>query len=231
MIFTSTEHMGDFVLLWPIASWYYKNKQEKIHFVITKNYHLCEKIVPLLEYQPFTEKVSLVDVSVGEHIFNPKKFDINGNYINFAHFRPADGHLGKWMPYYHADPNNLGVDLDYKIIYPEMDVPKYDVVWIETTPHRVLYNSLSKMVPTGSYELNHNDPIIKNINLAMKANEVWSTCAGFGVLMELVGKSQTFVIGEKDPGIHNIRSNVYPDHPIQHKWIFVPMDICLRSII
>jgi Tfp pilus assembly protein PilZ len=221
MIFTFSAHMGDFLILWPVASWYYKNKGEKIHFVVTQNYSLYEKLIPLLHCQDFTEKVTLVDVPRNTHVFNPINYGISGDYMNFGFHVDHTPFYGKWVPFYYASTYNLGVDMDFRIKYPKMEVPKYERIWIDTEPGRSLYGSLPKYVPEPRHKLDITKPIIENINIAVNADEVWSHGTGFTVLLEFVDKPSTIVVPGKDPYMQFIRANAYPDHPIQHKWIFI----------
>ena len=214
--------MGDFLLLWPVASWYYKNKGQKIHFVITKNYFMHEKMVPLLEYQPFTEKVTLVDIPPDIHVFNPANYGVTGEYMNFGFYAHAHNYKGKWTPFYYADLYQLGVDMDYRVSYPKEDVSKHERVWVETTPDKkLLYQTIPQRIPQPANQLSFNDPLITNINLAVNAGEVWTNGGGFTILMEFVDKPCTILTNGKDPWMQFIRANAYPNHPIQHKWIML----------
>ena len=89
MIFTTVSYIGDHILTWPVASWYYKTHDVKIDWVCTKNYPMYDIIKPFLEMQEFTNSVTLVDVGTNAHYsehwqFDPAELDIEGEYLNFG---------------------------------------------------------------------------------------------------------------------------------------------------
>src|SRR5438128_308991 len=117
MIFTNISWIGDFFLLWPVASWYYKNTGDKIHWVVTKNYYMYSIIEEVLRYQDFTKDVSLIDIGSdawNEHLwrFNPAKFGIEGEYMNFGFTQEMHG---KYIPDFYASLYGLKSDNNYCI--------------------------------------------------------------------------------------------------------------------
>ena len=127
MIFTHAGKLGDFLLCLPVASYYYKTTGDKVHFVLPKGIPHIQKAISLLEYQDFTEKVSLIDFKI--HNFNcggqpwninPADFGIEGEYKNFGYFSLP----GKYVPEYYAQNTSLGVDYEYRIQYPKRETPE-----------------------------------------------------------------------------------------------------------
>ena len=87
MIFTNVSRLGDFLLLWPVASWYYKETGDKIHWVLSDNFTLYHKIEKMLMMQKMTKKVSYVNVGtnagdINDWKFNPFDFGISCDYYN-----------------------------------------------------------------------------------------------------------------------------------------------------
>lgn len=198
MIFTAFSRLGDFMLTWPVASWYYKTHGEKIHWVLPKpleneehsNYNLylekynLFKIKNLLECQDFTEKVTYIPITERWQ-FNPEKYGIEGKYCNFGIWwtREFD-----YIPGVYGKRYGLGFDKDFVIKYKKIECPTYNDVWIETAVWRDNVGSLRKIIPPDSHELNHNDDIEYNINISMNAKNVWTNGGGFAIMMDLLKK-------------------------------------------
>lgn len=211
MIFTASARMGDFLLMWPVASWYYKTYNEKIHWVLPEatheyGYHMfverqnLKKIENLLSYQDFTEKVSYVQCPPGWQI-DPGKYGIDGKYFSFGVWWPIEY---PYIPSVYARRYGLDFDKDFVIKYRKMDCPVYKDVWIETAVWRDNVGSLRNIIPHDAYELKHEDDIEYNINIAMNAENVWTNGGGFTILMDFLKKStiihksrQEFSIGDK----------------------------------
>ena len=197
--------MGDFLHVWAVASWYYKTRGEKIHWVLPEATGInCpsnevahyKKLESLLRYQDFTSDVSFVDTPWSP-FWNPADFGISGEYYNFGVW----GRPTTYFSQFYADRYDLDYDKQYVIKYRDVDVPHYDNVWIETAPWRDNIGSLQKIIPPGSVELSHSDDVERNINLAVKAKNVWTNGGGFSIMLDLCNKSTIIFKSSMEHGI------------------------------
>lgn len=188
MIFTSVSRLGDFLLLLPVASWYYKTYNEKIHWVLSENFPLYKKIEELLYLQNLTQKVSYVSVgtdayNINHWKFNPADFGILGEYYNFGF---TFGTVYKYFPYLYADMYNLGVDNNFIIDLKDRDIKikeNYNV-WLEASNHRGEIGKLKTIVPSNSIELKGD--FIEDILLSKYASNRYFTMGGFMIIMDLM---------------------------------------------
>lgn len=181
--------MGDFLFTWAVASWYYKETNDKIHWIFPEANGLnCpvervlhyKKLEKLLRYQDFTSDVSFVNAP-WQPFWNPADFGYPGYYCNFGIWeRPR-----VYVSQFYADRYNMDYDRHFKIKYHDIDVPSHENVWIETAPWRDNIGSLKQIIPPGTVELLHTDDVEYNINLAAKAKNVWTNGGGFTILMDL----------------------------------------------
>lgn len=181
--------MGDFLLTWPVANWYYKTHNEKIHWVFPEaNGRNCpvervlhyKKLEKLLMYQDFTEKVSYVDAP-WTPFWNPADFGIEGKYSNFGIW----GRPFEYMSKYYADKYQYDFDKNFVIKYRKLDVPMHEDVWIETAPWRDNIGSLRQIIPQNCFQLSHNEDVEVNINIAANAKRIWTNGGGFTIFMDL----------------------------------------------
>ena len=129
MIVTHTGKLGDFFYCLPVASWIYKQANEKIHFVLPRCFVPFRKIESLLMLQEMTERVSLVDFNVQHYKRGgqpyrliPACYGIKGEYVNFG-FRNYKNRRGprwlkndlpdKFITEYYADEWGLGWDKSF----------------------------------------------------------------------------------------------------------------------
>jgi hypothetical protein len=190
MIFTNVSHIGDFFLLWPVASWYYKNTGKKIHFVVSKNYYMYYIVENFLKAQPFTEKISYVDVASNAldlncFTFNPENFGISGEYLNFGFWKHPDYH--EYIPEFYAKKYNLGVDYDYiptLIEFEDEIIPK---VTMEVAHQLHGYWPIWKAnMPIDTIDLlKMNNTFEKNTWYSVKAKERHFGASSSAVLMDL----------------------------------------------
>jgi len=110
--------MGDFLYCLPIASHLAKTRGVKIHFVLPECFPPFRYITPLIEMQPFTEKVTLVNHQCNwsghagqPYKFNPATHGIPGPFYNLG-FR---GYPNKFVTDYVAEEYGLGVDNDFTL--------------------------------------------------------------------------------------------------------------------
>lgn len=191
LIITSVSQLGDFLLIFPVASWIYKTYNRKIHFVLSDNFPIYKKAESLILCQDFTNKVSYVDVEPNSHktevfAFNPKKFGIDGEYINIGFYKYPDRYLSE----FYASFFNLGVDYDYqlKLSLSLNDSYKDKRVYIESSTYRCDFNEIFKYVTEEDVRLNISDSVEYNCSLAYGAKEVLCSMNGFSVAMDLMKK-------------------------------------------
>jgi hypothetical protein len=192
MIFTSVSRLGDFLLLWPVASWYYKNTKDKIHWVLSENFKLYYTIEPLLRLQPFTQDVSFVNVGTDaykDYIFNPSDFNIKGEYKNFGFgVYPS---IYKYMSEFYAEMHGYGWDKDFIINLGEFDRVNNEqdyTVYSEASSYRNDYGIINKYIPTNCIKIDQSRSLIENIAFAKNAKEVYSPYNGFAIIMDMINK-------------------------------------------
>lgn len=194
MIFTSVSYIGDHILLWPIASWFYKNHNRKIDWVCTKNYYMYHVIKPFLEMQEFTNSVTLVNVGTDAHdiscwAFNPEKFGISGSYFNFGFTGPL---LSNTITEKLASVHELGIDkefipkldLDHEDIKSIKDEEIKDKVTMKVQHADSRWNLWKSHMPSDVFELPTSNSYIKNVYLGLKAKERYLGASSFAVVMD-----------------------------------------------
>lgn len=183
MIFSNVSRLGDFLLVLPVASWYYKKYGEKIHWVLSDNFPLYKKIEELVLMQEFSEKVSYVNVGTDAHLdwkFDPAKFGIQGEYRNFGFWSTVD----RYFPEYYAERYGYEVDNDFIINLGEYDRTPLDYpVWIQSSPYRYEFGKFEQYIPENCIELTSD--FITDARLATRATEVYCTAGGFTALLDL----------------------------------------------
>jgi hypothetical protein len=190
MIFTNVSWIGDFFLLWPVASWYHKNFNQKIHFVVTENYYMYKLIDTFLRAQPFTENISYVNVGSDAHNpsnynFNPGEFGISGDYLNFGFYKPVT--ISDYLPKYYADKYGLGVDYEYIPTLIEFDDTPFEKVTMEVAHQKNgLWPIWKNMMPKDVVELlSLNQTFEKNVWYSVKAKERHFGATSSPALMDL----------------------------------------------
>ena len=204
MIFTNVSFIGDFFMLWPVASWYYKTYNDKIHFVVSKNYYMYEKVKPFLEQQEFCEKVTLVDVgsdawNLNNWSFNPADHGINGEYYNFG-FVPGT-HILKYMSEYYADLH--GFDYDREMVLKLIEFPGSEIYSKVTIPvaHQIngFWNHWRSLMPNDVVELDTNVSFEENVYKAYHADERHLGSSSLAIILDLLGKKSTIYAGHGFP--------------------------------
>lgn len=190
MIFTNVSWIGDFILLWPVASSYHKKFGEKIHFVVSKNYYMYQIVDSFLRNQPFTKDISYVNVgsdawNPANVNFNPAEFGIDGDYLNFGFWRQIKDN--DYLPKYYAERYGLDVDYDYVPTLIEFDSVPIKKVTMEVAHQKDGYWPIwKKMMPDDVVELlSLDEPFEKNVWYSVKAEERHFGATSSAVLMDL----------------------------------------------
>lgn len=225
MIFTINARIGDTVMLLPVASWYYKKFNEKIQFVLSSNGPYNDKLKEVIEYQSFCSGVNLVNIEFNAFThwkFDPQDFNISGNYYNFGfwNYPPPD----TWLPDFYASKYDFGVDEDYILEYPNIDVPVCKNAWIEAANYRNQYGRIEEHVPQPNLKLNETDGFFYNINIAIKSTNFYSCGGGFAALLELCQKKCIHIQTKyeyKEGHARIFRDKTRPDYKIKHDRIFI----------
>ncbi len=191
MIFTNISWIGDFFLLWPVASGFHRDYGEKIHWVVSKNYYMYPIVEKVLRHQDFTENVSYVDIepnawSTEKWVFDPSKFGIEGDYLNFGFTNDV---YGQYMPNYYASLYDITSNNNYvikPIEFPDK-VPHKKVTMEIAHKKDTLWPIWRSMMPDDVVELDYkNDPFELNLWYSMKAEERYFGCSSSPVLMDLM---------------------------------------------
>lgn len=188
MIFTHCGKLGDFGLFLPLASGFYKNTGEKIHWVLPKRFKPFTKIESLLLLQEFTDKVTLVDYVVENYgqggqpyKFNPADYSVAGEYKNLGFssnfgIMEAEDYLCNIF----AKDFNLPFDDKFVLNIPEADAVNknfYTEPYLET-----------KKNEDDAVFLDPQKDILDNLVLAKRCQSVTCHSSGFAVLMTFAGK-------------------------------------------
>lgn len=202
MIFTNVSWIGDFFMLWPVASQYYKTNGVKIHFVVSKNYYMYEKVLKFLEYQDFCERVTFIDIGSDawnrfNWEFNPKDYGIYGDYYNFGFYEKVDINMSE----YYARYNNLDYDknMTLKLIeFPDTDIPEKVTIKIahQENGYWGLWRS---MMPEDVCELDTNDPFELNVYKAYHSKERHLGSSSLSIMMDMLNKPMTVYAGHGFP--------------------------------
>jgi hypothetical protein len=120
--------LGDFILSLPVASWLYKTRRKKIHFILARRFEPFTKIKSLLMLQEMTGEVTLAEFPVRDwecggtpYKFNPRRYYVPcGEYYNLGMRR----HPRRFVPEFTAEECGLSYDPDFRINlgdYPRTD--------------------------------------------------------------------------------------------------------------
>lgn len=224
MVFTINARLGDTVMLLPVASWYAKKYNDTIHFVLSKNGPFNHLLIDLLKYQNFVSEVTLIDIpfdAFGFWEFNPNDYGVEcTEYYNFGFWEHPNQ---TWLPEFYGKRYGFEYDDDYVLQYPVIETPIYENVWVDAVPYRWQAGQVSNFVPDPKHELNQNDSLFYNINVAMNAREIFSCGGGFAALMELalrpcVHIKQAWEIEEGDARVFKEMSR---QSKVNHKYIIL----------
>ncbi len=213
MIFTHCGLLGDFMLSWPIASWYYKKTGDKIHFVLP-DIPCFSQVDEVLEVQPFTEKITKVQFKVDNfsrggqpYNLNPADFGILGEYFNLGFW----SHPDKYCAEFFAEEHGLGVDYDY-VLFVEDDESIQKHSKIIATPISDAYSEndieltkrqwgkymLDNFCPRDAFKLDLSKSLYYNLKLCKKADHVYSSDGGISIALDFMRVKQTVYYKERE---------------------------------
>lgn len=195
VIFTSVSWAGDFFLLWPVASWYYKKHNTKIHFVVSNNYYMYKVVKHFLENQPFCDKVTLIDIGsnawdINNWQFNPADYGISGLYYNFG-FLPQITSM--YMPEFYASLHGFEWDVDMELVvqnFSETEKPQKVTIPIAHEQDRN-WSHWKSLMPQDVVELSVNDSFELNVYKLFHAKERHLGTSALSVLTDLLNKDMT----------------------------------------
>lgn len=198
IVLTHTGKLGDFLLALPVASWFYQNTGEKIHWVLSSDFKPFRSIEPLLTLQEATGKISLVPHRIRHYKcggqpyrFDPAKYGITENsYLNIG-FR----HLPeKYVPDFYAEEIGAGVDYDFVL-----NVGGARPDFTGKTVYMNDYGRLTPYVKPDWIELNMKLPMHENLSLALGAAEIHCGFSGFAIGADLAGHRNIHVWKHGNP--------------------------------
>jgi hypothetical protein len=213
MIFTHCGLLGDFMLSWPIASWYYKKTGEKIHFVLP-DIACFSQVDDVLKEQPFTGKITKVNFKVGHfsrggqpYNLNPADFGILGEYVNLGFWEWPNKYCAEVM----AEEHGLGVDYDYTMEItldestPKFDkivafpiVEDYDIHASEMTKRQWGKYMLENFCPKDCHILDLSKSLHENLKICKNSNHVYCSDGGISIALDLMRKTQTVYYKERE---------------------------------
>jgi hypothetical protein len=111
--------LGDLIASLPVASWLYKTRGKKIHFVLARSFHPFTQLKSLLMLQEMTAEVTLAEFPVKDwecggtpYQFDPKRYYVPAKeYYNLGFRR----HPRRFVPEYVAEEYGLGYDPEFRL--------------------------------------------------------------------------------------------------------------------
>ncbi len=195
--------LGDFIASLPVASWIYRTRGKKIHFVLARRFEPFTKIQSLLRLQEMTAAVTLAEFPVRDwecggtpYIFDPRRFAVPvGEYYNLGFRR----HPKRYVPEYVAEEHGLGYDPDFRLSlgdYPRTeDVLCSDQYMLTEVPHAT--------------PLDLQDSILDNARRLAGARESYVSQSGLFHVLDFAGVTPTAVlIYPHSVNIHLFSTNV-----------------------
>jgi hypothetical protein len=120
VVLTHPGKLGDMLYALPVASWLYKERGLKTHWVLPMMFGPFQHIERLLQTQVFTEAVSLVKYTVRNYDcggqpykFNPNEYGVETDCwynLGFRHY-PS-----KFIPAFYAEEYGLGYDRNFVML-------------------------------------------------------------------------------------------------------------------
>lgn len=202
MIFTNVSRLGDFLLTLPVASAYYKQTGNKVHYVLSDRFPLYKKVESLVLHQECVGKVSYVDVGVDAFVdwsFNPAQFGIGGEYVNFGFPRYPDDYI----PRFYGRLHGIGFDETFVLKCPLTNTTYSEsTVWTKPSNYRDDFSLFQRYVKPDWVELDVSNSVETNMAYAIGSRHVVTSMGGFAILMELAGK-KTNILGYRSEFARN----------------------------
>ena len=219
MIFTNISKIGDFILTWPIASWWYKTYNQKIDWLLTKNYPVYESIKPFLEIQEFTSSVTLVDVGINalnpdEWKFDPTKFGFEGPYLNLGIPTIPTYYFPKvYVDGLSSDIMHLDIDENFKPRVIEEQCDTFDTVSIPLIDGSRNFDHMLR--GKNVHYLSLDDSWNYNLNVALKAKNIFLGMSSFSIMLDLLGIGHTIFCQQH----HHYQTSWFYKNPSLHRFI------------
>lgn len=202
--------LGDFIACLPIASWLYKTRGQKIHFVLANKFELFRQIRSLLMLQEMTSEVTLAELPITDwekggqpYKHNPNHYGVTTDeYYNFG-FRHTPR---RFVPRYVAEEYGLGYDAEFKLLLGNItqsdDILVSDHFMLEEVPNAT--------------PLDLSTDILNNAQRMAGARESHVAQSGLFHILDLAGITPTCVyIYPHSVNIERF-SNRLAEHNIKH---------------
>jgi hypothetical protein len=119
IVVTHCGKLGDFIACLPVASWLYKTRGKKIHFVLARSFHPFIRIRSLLMLQEMTAEVTLAEFPVKDwecggtpYRFDPNRYCVPAKeYYNLGFRRRPQ----RFVTQYVAEEHGLGYDANFRL--------------------------------------------------------------------------------------------------------------------
>lgn len=202
--------LGDFIACLPVASWLWKTRGKKIHFVLARSFPPFTQIHSLLMLQPMTHDVTLADFPIADwdkggrpYKHDPRAFGVDvREYYNLGFRRTPR----RFVPEYVAEEHSLGVDPEFKLSLG--DYLRSDEVLV-SDEHMLVE------VPQAQ-TLDLSQDILSNARRMAGAREAHVAQSGMFHILDWAGVTPTCVyIYPHSKNIH-LFSNRLAEHNIKH---------------
>ncbi len=195
--------LGDLIASLPVASWLFKTRGKRIHFVLARSFAPFTLVRSLLMMQEMTAEVTLAEFPVRDWECGgtPYKFDPNRYYVpameyyNFGFRR----HPRRFVPEYVAEEHGLGYDPNFKLSLG--DYPRTDEILCSDEYMR-------EEIPQAE-PLDLTEPVLENAQRLAGAKESFVSQSGLFHILDWAGVKPTKVlIYPHSVNIHLFSKNV-----------------------
>lgn len=179
--------LGDFIATLPVASWLFKTRRRKIHFVLAKEFKLFNQVVSLLKLQEMTAEVTLADFPILDwekggqpYHHDPNRYGIAAiETYNFGFRRTPR----RFVPQYVAGEYGLGYDSQFQLNLGEFE---------SSTAILVSDEFMLPEVPDASV-IDHSEDILANARRMAGARECHVCQSGLFHVLDWAGVTPTTV--------------------------------------
>lgn len=210
IVVTHCGKLGDFIACLPVASWLYKTRCQKIHFVLARGFTLFEQTRSLLMLQEMTDAVTLADFPVSDwekggqpYKHNPNQFGVTApEYYNFGFRRTPRC----FVPEYVAGEHGLGYDKDFKLSLGQ----------VERSNEVLISDSFMSVEIPNAQVIDHSQDVLTNARRMAAARESHVCQSGLFHVLDWAGVKPTFVyIYPHSANIH-LFTNRLSEHNIKY---------------